>query len=538
MKRKIAAVAAFFLGFVMLMQGQEYQVKAAVDWPSYLAQNWQKCEEKFNSYDRTTGLTPWDGTSVQPTETDADGKLKIYTPSQFRWAMEQNRSCILMTDLDLGGGLLTPKNWTPVNSTAVKEFIIDGNHKTIYNLYVNGGASQGMFGTVQNSGFEMKDLTFKYANIYASGQRSSVIVGHLMAGKLYHCAVEDSKVKGLNFVGAVATGWLSGDQSNDFTHSQSFIDQCHTKNVFTYGTSCVGNFMGPIQNARVTNSYAIDGITVSTAGHSGGFVSCPSRTWVENCFSNITMYGNTTTSLFVGVPHFNNHFEKCYSAGVVEGQSGIGGFAGAVNSSTHSDFVNCYSTSMVGMLYGGANMGGFAGDAGSAMAFQNCYSAGEVGSLETTTTTPSVEGFTGVGGTFTNCSYDKQTSAMREKGVRGGISGRLTKDMTGTEVSWLDDSVWSKRDGVYPQLKSFTQPDTFDYEEDRLRAKAYSMASVCTSNLSYDKTNEATYDTVRNIVYLFPLSNNVSVKDETFDIKWTARDITSSVVGNHDIQVI
>ena len=68
-------------------------------------------------------------------------------------------------------------------------------------------------------------------------------------------------------------------------------------------------------------------------------------------------------------------------------------------------------------------MGGFAGDAGSAMAFQNCYSAGEVGSLETTTTTPSVEGFTGVGGTFTNCSYDKQTSAMREKGVRGGIAG-------------------------------------------------------------------------------------------------------------------
>lgn len=108
MKRKIAAVAAFFLGFVMLMQGQEYQVKAAVDWPSYLAQNWQKCEEKFNSYDRTTSLTPWDGASVQPTETDADGKLKIYTPSQFRWAMEQNRSCILMTDLDLGGGSSNP----------------------------------------------------------------------------------------------------------------------------------------------------------------------------------------------------------------------------------------------------------------------------------------------------------------------------------------------------------------------------------------------------------------------------------------------
>lgn len=538
MKRKIAAVAAFFLGFVMLMQGQEYQVKAAVDWPSYLAQNWQKCEEKFNSYDRTTGLTPWDGASVQPTETDADGKLKIYTPSQFRWAMEQNRSCILMNDLDMGGNQAAPKNWTPVNSTVVKEFIIDGNQKTVYNLYINGGATQGLFGTVQNSGFEMKDLTFKYANIYASGQRSSVIVGHLLGGKLYHCSVEDSKVKGLNFVGAVATGWGSGDSSNDFSNPQTIIDQCHTKNVFTYGTSCVGNFMGPIQNARVTNSYAIDGITVSTAGHSGGFVSCPSRTWVENCFSNITMYGNTTTSLFVGVPHYSNHFEKCYSAGVVEGQSGIGGFAGAVNMSAHSDFVNCYSTSMVGMMYGGANMGGFAGDAGVEMAFQNCYSAGEVGSLETTPTTPTVEGFAGAGGTFTNCSYDKQTSAMREKGVRGGISGRLTKDMIGTEVSWLDDGIWSKRDGVYPQLKSFTQPDTFDYEEDKLRAKAYSMASVCTSSLSYDKTNESTYDTVRNIVYLFPLSNNISVKDNTFDIKWTARDIKSSVVGNNDIQVI
>ena len=539
MKKKFAAFVAFFLSFVMFYQGQGLEVKAAsVVWDTYLAQNWQKCEATFNSYDRSTDLPMWDGTSVQPGETDADGKLKIYTASQFRWALEQNRSCILMNDLDLGGNQISPKNWTPVNSTANKEFIIDGNQKTVYNLYVNGGATQGLFGTVQNSGFLMKDITFKYANIYASQMRAAVVAGHILQGKLYHCAVENSKVSGLNFVGGLVTGWVSGDQSNDFSSPNTIIDQCHTKNVFTHGTSCVGNFIAPIQNAKITNSYAIDGITVSTAGHSGGFVSCPSRTWVENCFSNITMYGNTTTSLFVGVPHYNNHFEKCYSAGVVEGKSGIGGFAGAVDTSVHSDFVDCYSTSMVGMLYGGANMGGFAGNAGGEMNFQNCYSAGEVGSLETTQTTPAVEGFAGVGGTFTNCSYDKQTSAMREKGVRSGITGRLTKDMSGTGVSWLDESRWSKRDGVYPQLKVFTQPDSFDYKEDKMRAKAYSMASVCTSNLSYDKENESTYDTVRNIVYLFPLSNNVSIKDNTFDIQWTARDIKSNVVGNNDVPVI
>ncbi|MEG0379630.1 MAG: hypothetical protein RR614_14230, partial [Eubacterium sp.] len=96
------------------------------------------------------------------------------------------------------------------------------------------------------------------------------------------------------------------------------------------------------------------------------------------------------------------------------------------------------ATSMVGMLNGGSEMGGFAGAVTDTKAiFTDCYAAGEVGSLDTNS-----EAFAGVGGfagstagTYTNCIYDKQTTAM--KGIGGGSgAGVIPKSTLKSPDMW------------------------------------------------------------------------------------------------------
>lgn len=540
----------------------------AVDWQTYLAQQWQQCEDIFAALDRTTGLTPWDGGASQPTSgsgTAADPWL-IGTPAQLSWVMHNapatQKSLRLTSDLDMGG--TAKRNWAPATGFDSGEVLIDGAGHTIYNLYVqgSGGASNApglaFIASVDNPNFTMKDLTLKYCEVRSSGgYNQAVVVGYFKRGLVDNIGVEDSVVTGGNFVGGLLVGWDTGYAAVDGNGNKldaptgSRINGCRTVRVYTHGASCIGNFIAPLWGGTVTNSYAVDGVTVSTAGHSGGFVSCPGYCYVENCFCNITMYGNTQTGVFNGVNHYNNAFVNCGASGVVEGTSQVGGFVGDATRGTSqayaSQYTNCYSTTMTGMQSTASYMGGFVGSTDGNARFTQCYAAGEVGALTTAGNDATVGGFVGSNGgaSYTACFFDKQTTAMdvRATGEPAGVTGLLTKQMTGAgalaNLPGFSADLWLAKDGVYPQLKRFNNPVEFAASEQNTMT-AYSMASVCTAMLypSNGDYEDTAYDSVRNIKYVFPLTNDAMVGDPSFTVSWKADELYSDVVGNHDVPII
>ena len=565
--RRVAAV----LMAVVLAAGSLAAAPTAAyaeTWAQYLARQWQACEDTFAALDRDTGLAPWDGTSSQPGRGSgtADDPWLVGTPAELSWVMHSapatQKSLRLTADLDMGGQ--GRRQWAPATGFDSGTVLIDGNGHTVYNLYVAGTSTSSATGpglafiaSVNNPSFTMCDITFRYAEVRSGGgYNQAVAVGYFARGLVDNVGVEDSLVTGGDFVAGLLVGWSTGFSAVDGSGNKlaaptgSFINNCRTVRVYTHGASCIGNFTAPLMGGTVTNSYAVDGVTISTGGHSGGFVSCPGYCYVENCFCNITMYGNTQTGVFNGVNHYNNAFVNCGASGVVEGTSQVGGFVGdatgGTSSATPSQYTNCYSTTMTGMQSSASNMGGFVGSADGNIRFAQCFAAGEVGALTTDGNDATVGGFVGANGgaSYTACFFDMQTTAMDMRTAEpAGVTGLLTKEMTGSgalaNLPGFSGDLWLAKDGVYPQLKRFNDPQEFA-EADRNTMTAYSMASVCTAMLypSNGDFEDTAHDSVRKITYVFPFTNDAMVGDPAYAVSWTADEIYSSVVGDNDIPVI
>ena len=288
------------------------------------------------------------------------------------------------------------------------------------------------------------------------------------------------------------------------------------------------------------------------------------------------------------------YFENCYTSGIIEGSEAIGGFIGYMNSTESTNaavFKNCYSTSMVGMEYSGEYVGGFVGhDATKATekvsleidneirefsgsTFINCYAAGEVGGINTdtensATNTATIGGFIGsytqIKSNFINCFYDKQTTGMRERGIGfvesnsnysgqiEGITGVYTKGsslengtpgLTGKDgniINMGDDSVWVKNEGLYPQLKVFTEATNWDTNQDMI--KGYSQASASTIFLEHWDYIMTADDQTYNIQSEDPYSptanaeeNNYiydTIRDITRQFEFTSKDNSDSIYNN------
>lgn len=104
----------------------------------YNAQRFNEVVDAFTwSY---TGLPQFQtGDSTEPTQGSGtvDDPYLVYTGGQLKWALVNNKSVKLMSDIDLGGR--TGQNWRgdEINLTAAGVF--DGNGHSIYNLYSNNG---------------------------------------------------------------------------------------------------------------------------------------------------------------------------------------------------------------------------------------------------------------------------------------------------------------------------------------------------------------------------------------------------------------
>lgn len=507
---------------------------------AYYAERWQECVAKVDW--AKTGLSEWDGNAAGTQPANGDGTVDdpylVTTAEELRWCLVKQKSLKLMNDLDLGGR--SSRNW--VGPSITSAVTIDGGGHTIYNLYCYGNAAGtfGLIGAANNADFVLKNLNLSNVKVTSTAAAANyyvaTLIGKFNAGTAQGCTVSDGLVNCCN--GATNANGGSALFAPDNSGGNGItIKDCHADNVNVYGNGCVSGFIeGPWGSAKgltVEDCSAINGTVISTGGHSGGFTSCVESTTASyrNCFTNVDVYGNTMTGVFVGVTHGGTHtFDNCYAAGKIEGVTQIGGFFGFPSGSTKETFTNCYSTSMVGMSSGGTYMGGFAGQGGTTSNFVNCYAAGEVGTLRSAEdgtpldsagkpmTNQYITGFVGNNvGNITNCYYDKQTTGMCDYGtVSGKVAGVLTRDLIGANEEGsgvtLDPDVWITSEGCYPELKTMA-------ESSSPLVRACSTASTSTVHL-YASEDGADYDTVRRIRYTFPLTSNANSGKSDFNVSW------------------
>ena len=514
-------------------------------------------------YDAGEISAPWNGVEAGVVPTGGAGTVaspyEVTTAEQFRYCLVNHNSFKLMKDIDLGGYL--GRNWTTPEAST-NRWIADGNGHTVFNYYVNTSDTtlklQSLFG-----GSSAKDTIIKNLRISNASSRSKAShVGILIAGinniLIEKCTVENSIVRGVAFIsGLVCRAGIYGQDTNNW----NTIDNCYVRNTYVYAdtkisSSSEADFACAVQicsnaPANIYNTFAVDGDVISVAGHNSGFASCTFSFDVQNCFTNVDVYGYGDAAGFGG--SVGGTFKNCYSSGKIEGMNYIGGFIGVVDRGAVID--SCYSTAMVGLSGQVKNAGGFIGSCGVSMVggsddsivstMNNCYAAGEVGSIETDsdigrTTSQTVAGFMGYANSNTttnNCYYDKQTTAMKEwaSGASqnvSGIKGMLTTTSTKSGVG-MTDANWtalggaynnSLGDGYYPQLTVFSNPTTFtntnwmSQEELNNLIKAYSQASVSTVKLNTYDTDYAgnplpttTYDTVRDVTAKFPLTSDSNI---------------------------
>jgi hypothetical protein len=269
-----------------------------------------------------------------------------------------------------------------------------------------------------------------------------------------------------------------GDTYNPY--AGSFDGNGHTISHLTVkGESCVGLFRVLGSWAEVRDLGVVDVNIIGAGDYVGGLVgSCGSwngpASRVTRCYSSGVVSGNSKVGGLVG--HSTGAVTQCYSTGSVAGSFYVGGLvgenggavtdchsAGAVSGTrqtigglvgySHGAVTHCYST---GVVSGGSYVGGLVGwnDGGSVT---QCYSADAVAG------TMSLGGLVAWNsGGVTNSFWDMQTSGQA---VSAGGTGKTTAEMqtakTFLDAGWdfvaetangTEDVWWINEGKDYPRL--------------------------------------------------------------------------------------
>lgn len=516
----------------------------------------------------------------------------VYSAAQLRYALEMEESLSLKgtkksmiinikKDIDFNGAV---HNWMP--TSYFWNLTINGEGHTLYNLlsyqsnsdkstdpgirgsFLNFRSPLGTNSGTRDRVFDFNDMTFEAAYCVCFNLAGGGLFGSYDKEKGDWKNKEGvtnlSKVRILNslfyngtrtYLGSLdSSGYISPfgdfaggpyaeqrDPKQKDEHKTAFND-CYVSGCYVYGHNHVSGFFSrAYHGVEMNRCFTENTILCGTGGHSAGIISCQgSDSKITDCFANISMYSSNTAGGFTGI--IGGHYERCFTTGKLEGYSQIGGFGGVVKKPagggstdlSNVEFINCYSTMLVGMRSASKNIGGFlAITQGKNFIFTNCYASGEVGDYSTDSTSNKSKNNTNSGGFISeigsgssfkaqNCYYDKQTTAMREwvtatsnieKGQSlSGVDGVLTRttEKAGTGLTdfqpsdtpekgfkgFTNNNVWAFTEGQYPQLKSLNNPTGSKWgDEVKNIIKANSIASVTTIFLEpwdkgYDWSNK------------------------------------------------
>ncbi|MCC8192322.1 MAG: hypothetical protein LIO41_04705 [Ruminococcus sp.] len=412
------------------------------------------------------------------------------------------RICLLC-DLNLGGAGTNHSLWgfTQGNYSAMLQ--LDGNNHTLYNGNFNKSktssaccllpdkkrvivqdldicnsfmsltASTGLLGS--NSCFcYFNNLNFNDCVLATSNNFACFMLGcGYYSVYVRDCSVSDSIVLANGHTACLAS-YTNTNMNYDYTSDS-------TANVVksTEIPETLDEIEGYMSNSTTylaifEDSYVVDSYVYDTGGtHSGTFISCTQGGLVcRRCFTNSTIYGSDRLGVFIGAvigsggqgfimeveedgdgdlvdTRVNAYFEDCYTSGVIEGSSRLGGFVGMIfdDYRNYSNdrmgiavFKDCYSTSSVGMQYSGTDIGGFVGtvrgNVGKAMGTSFAYSTNGG-------TSYSLTGSSDIGQLDTILSYTLSTDITNYNAqnhlfincyVAGEVGG-ITTSVTGGEDS-------------------------------------------------------------------------------------------------------
>jgi hypothetical protein len=305
----------------------------------------------------------------------------------------------LMVDIDLGQYTGTAFNMI---GSVDEPFtgVFDGNGHAISNFNYSSaqGSCVGLFGRVRGGTAEIRDLGMIAPRIDAAMQQSvGSLVGALELGTISGCYTDDGDVGGDTSVGGLVGRVYNGTISNCHStgtvlgnwqigglvgQSNGVITESYSDSDVIGGESVgglAGSNEGAVARCDSDGSVLGEGNVGGLVGRNGG-AECDGwwrstgRCWDEpgmiyDSYSTAGVLGTGNNS--GGLVGINSAGEiaGCYAAGLVLGETEVGGFVGQ-NKDSISD---CYSLTDVG---GRANVAGLAGHNSGTVA--NCYSAGIV----------------------------------------------------------------------------------------------------------------------------------------------------------------
>lgn len=279
-------------------------------------------------------------------------------------------------------------NWTPVgNSTTPYKGNIDGNNKTISNMYIVDKTTAGYYGFLRNSDkVTIQNLKFDGAKIVvgqdvgtgSDGGGYTGVISGVSKANFSNCHVTNSTVKCLalgsnsQMVGGLVGQLDAGSNAGKITNSS-----------FSAGTvegyHSVGGIVGSMRNApgfysyfsSVTNCTAAG--TVTGAYGVGGIAgSCYS--YIEECTNNATVNGAASGGI---VGHLNTYgcVVGCTNNGEINGKTsddskgfGTGGIVGHIHSEittgndTKNYVIGCRNLNAKVTLTGTQRSGGIVGN--------------------------------------------------------------------------------------------------------------------------------------------------------------------------------
>lgn len=297
----------------------------------------------------------------------------------------------------------------PIGSTTPFSGSLDGNSHSISGLFQGTSGYAGFF--TELSGV-VQDLTFSDVSI--SGLNNT--------GALVSVADEGSSILSVSVSGTVHgndhTGGLAGTARG--TIANSFASTTLS------GNGNVGGLVGTLYGTT-TASHA--GGTVSGVNYVGGFIGLANGTTTTSYTSAVVSadHSGTYSGAFVG--GVTGSISLSYATGSITGGTGVGGFAGRLESTAL--ITNSFSRSDVQGY--SSKLGGFVGSNNGSIT--NSYATGDVAGLGSTGTPFSVGGFAGDNDHIADDSFSAGTVTTTPSYIQvGGFAGY--QDGTANDSAW------------------------------------------------------------------------------------------------------
>ncbi len=366
---------------------------------------------------------------IEPTDTDGNGYRNVSTLEHLRWISENDSSWSWNFELDNDIDASDTRNWNVGdhdNDTNTPDSAMGFKPIGIYNLN-NPNPDKGYTGSFYGKSKKIKNLYINRASENYIGFFGSISNN----GNVRNLIIQNSEVHGQSHVG-IFCGIIFEHEYNVIVK----ITKCTCTGV-VYGCSYVGGFIGSITSDRPDNE--------------------ASNMYIYQCGVNVNIAKPKICSIesknFGGFCGYNNgEINSCYSYGMVDSWSYVGGFCGKNNSGKISD---CYAINDVrGRIEYIAGFCGTYEPPKFYRSIRNCYFAGHISGAEVVGGFCSWARYNSMD-SILFCYWDKEVSGMSSS--KGG-EGKTTTEMKtqSTFVNWDFDNIWAIDPNIndgYPYLR-------------------------------------------------------------------------------------